>query len=95
MNGETVQKTTETANSLIAAIPPFNRHLILYLLDLICVFSSHSARNRMTWKRIIAAFQPSLLSGPPGTMNMEDYKVAAEIVIVFAILLENDLLVYA
>jgi len=94
LDEETAQKVGKTANSLVAAIPPLNRQLMLYILDLISVFSSHSRKNRMTKKRIVAAFQPSLLSGPPGTMETEDYELAAQIVILLTCLYSEELLVY-
>ena len=59
-------------------MPPLNRQLLIYLLDLLAVFASKSATNLMTSERLVAAFQPSLLSRPPSEMSAEDHTRAAD-----------------
>jgi hypothetical protein len=46
----------------------------------------------MTAERLAAAFQPSLLSGPPSIMNEEVYNEAIEIVVLLLGLNLDDLL---
>lgn len=38
--------------------PTPRRHLLLYLVDLLAIFSSHSRRNQMTPARLISTFSP-------------------------------------
>jgi hypothetical protein len=85
---------TERAQELVAALPPLNRQLLVYLFDVLAVFSSLSGTNGMTAHRLVAAFQPSLLSGPPGVMDADAYNVAAEIIVFLVALTENELLVF-
>ena len=63
------------------SLPPLNRQLLLYLLDLLAVFASKSDRNHMTSPRIVAAFQPAFLSRPPSEMSASDHLLAAETMI--------------
>jgi hypothetical protein len=60
-----------TLQELVTTLPPLNRQLLIYLLDLLAVFSSKSATNLMTSGRLVAAFQPSLPSRPPSEMSAE------------------------
>jgi hypothetical protein len=83
------------AKELCAALPPPNRDLLFYLLDLMSVISNHSAVNCMTAERLAAAFQPSLLSGPPSVMDEEAYNEAMEIVVLLLGLNLDDLLLFA
>ena len=62
---------------LIISLQPLNRQLLLYLLDLLAVFASKSDRNCMTSQRIVAAFQPALLSRTPSKMSASDHMLAA------------------
>jgi hypothetical protein len=63
------------------SLPPLNRHLLLYLLDLLAVFASNSDSNHMTPPCIVAAFQPAFLSRPPSEMSASDHLLAAETMI--------------
>jgi hypothetical protein len=51
-----------TVQQCVAHIPPLQRQLLLYLLDVFAVFILTSDTNGMTPARIVAAFQPSLLA---------------------------------
>ncbi len=68
------------AEELCAGLPLVNRALLFYILDLTAVFSCRSAVNGMTAERLAAAFQPSLLSGPPNVMDAEAHNAAIEII---------------
>jgi hypothetical protein len=65
----------------VFSLPPLNRQLLLYLLDLLAVFASKSDRNHMTSPRIVAVFQPAFLSRPPSEMSASDHLLAAETMI--------------
>ncbi|KAH7407222.1 Rho GTPase activation protein [Cadophora sp. MPI-SDFR-AT-0126] len=64
-----------------ANLPPLHRQLLIYLLELIAVFASKSDTNLMTTSRLIAVFQPSLLSKEPQSMTAEDHELAASAVV--------------
>ncbi len=49
---------------LIKELPPLNRQLLLYILDLLAVFASKSDLNRMTAANLAAIFQPGIISHP-------------------------------
>lgn len=67
-----------TLQRYITEIPPLNRQLLLYLLDLFAVFVC-SDMNKMTSARIVAAFQPSLLVREPSDgMSVVDHVRAAD-----------------
>ena len=46
----------------IGLLPPLSRQLLLYLLDILAVFASNSAVNKMTSARLARVFQPVILS---------------------------------
>ncbi|KAH6714433.1 Rho GTPase activation protein [Leptodontidium sp. MPI-SDFR-AT-0119] len=68
-------------------LPPLSRQLLLYLLDLLAVFASKSDENHMTSTRLVAVFQPSLLSKEPQSMTAEDHERAA---LVMVFMVENQ-----
>ncbi|KAI0144646.1 Rho GTPase activation protein [Xylariaceae sp. FL1272] len=79
-DGEDFEKVRVETQQLIRALPPSNRQLLIYLLDLIKVFGG-SRTNKMTVARLTAAFQPAILSKPPAEMDAEAYAVAGRVVI--------------
>ena len=76
-----VSKVIVKCQQAIFSLPPVNRQLLLYLLDLLAVFASKSDKNHMTSPRIVAAFQPAFLSRPPSEMSASDHLLAAETMI--------------
>lgn len=72
---------------LIIVLPPLHRQLLLYLLDLCQVFVHRADKNGMTSERIVAAFQPALLSRLPSEMSPSDHTLAANTMI---FLIENQ-----
>jgi hypothetical protein len=72
---------------LITELPPLNRQLLLYLLDLLAVFAAKSDQNRMTSQNLAAIFQPGMLSHPNHAMAPEEYRLN-QCVIIF--LIENQ-----
>ncbi|KAK4193600.1 putative Rho-GTPase-activating protein [Podospora australis] len=72
---------------LITELPPLNRQLLLYILDLLAVFSAKSDQNRMNSQNLAAIFQPGMLSHPAHAMAPEEYRLN-QCVIIF--LIENQ-----
>ena len=66
---------------LVTEMPPLNRMLLLYLLDTLAVFASKADQNLMTSQRLVAAFQPALLSREPSAMSADDHVRAADTMI--------------
>lgn len=76
-----------TYQKLITELPPLNRQLLLYILDLLAVFSSKSELNRMTSANLSAIFQPGLLSHPNHDMSPQEYRLSQDVLI---FLIENQ-----
>lgn len=76
-----------TYQQLITELPPLNRQLLLYILDLLAVFAAKSEENRMTSQNLAAIFQPGMLSHPQHAMAPEEYRLN-QCVIIF--LIENQ-----
>ncbi|KAL2134266.1 hypothetical protein VTI74DRAFT_633 [Chaetomium olivicolor] len=72
---------------LITELPPLNRQLLLYILDLLAVFAAKSDQNRMTSQNLAAIFQPGMLSHPAHAMAPDEYRLN-QCVIIF--LIENQ-----
>lgn len=72
---------------LITELPPLNRQLLLYLLDLLAVFAAKADENRMNSQNLAAIFQPGMLSHPSHDMSPEEYRLN-QCVIIF--LIENQ-----
>lgn len=77
----------EKYQQLITELPPLNRQLLLYILDLLAVFAAKSDENRMTSQNLAAIFQPGMLSHPSHAMAPEEYRLN-QCVIIF--LIENQ-----
>lgn len=67
-----------TLQGLVATLPPLSQQLLMYLLDLLSMFVLKSESNLMTSQRLVAAFQPSLLSRPPSEMSADDHTQASD-----------------
>ena len=50
--------TIRVYQHIITELPPLNRQLLLYILDLLAVFASKSDLNKMTTPNLAAIFQP-------------------------------------
>ncbi|KIW58992.1 hypothetical protein, variant 1 [Exophiala xenobiotica] len=72
---------------LITELPPLNRQLLLYILDLLAVFASKSDLNRMTAANLAAIFQPGIISHPSHDMAPEEYRLSQDVLI---FLIENQ-----
>jgi hypothetical protein len=76
-----------TYQRLIKELPPLNRQLLLYILDLLTVFAAKSDINRMTAANLSAIFQPGLLSHPDHYMSPDEYKLSQDVLV---FLIENQ-----
>lgn len=72
---------------LITELPPLNRQLLLYILDLLAVFASKSDLNRMTAANLAAIFQPGIISHPSHDMSPLEYRLSQDVLI---FLIENQ-----
>ncbi|ODA81195.1 hypothetical protein RJ55_04159 [Drechmeria coniospora] len=72
---------------LITELPPLNKQLLLYILDLLAVFAAKSDENRMNSQNLAAIFQPGMLSHPTHAMAPEEYRLN-QCVLIF--LIENQ-----
>ena len=72
---------------LIRELPPLNRQLLLYILDLLAVFASKSDLNRMPSPNLSAIFQPCSISHPQHDMAPEEYKLSQDVLV---FLIENQ-----
>lgn len=77
----------ERYQRLITELPPLNRQLLLYILDLLAVFAAKADENRMNSQNLAAIFQPGMLSHPNHAMAPEEYRLN-QCVIIF--LIENQ-----
>lgn len=73
--------------ALITELPPLNRQLLLYILDLLAVFASKADLNKMTTPNLAAIFQPGLLSHPQHDMAPQEYRLSQDVLI---FLIENQ-----
>ncbi|KAJ5121747.1 hypothetical protein N7448_002879 [Penicillium atrosanguineum] len=80
-------KAVDTYQRLIIELPPLNKQLLLYILDLLAVFASKSDQNRMTSANLSAIFQPGMLSHPQHDMAPAEYKLSQDVLI---FLIENQ-----
>lgn len=87
-----VPKAIVTYQKLITELPPLNRQLLLYILDLLAVFASKSDENRMTSANLSAIFQPGMLSHPIHDMEPEQYRLSQD-VLIFLIVNQDHFLI--
>ncbi|KAJ6179996.1 hypothetical protein N7519_010457 [Penicillium mononematosum] len=73
-------KAVETYQNLIIELPPLNKQLLLYILDLLAVFASKSDQNRMPSANLHAV-------PPQHDMSPEEYKLSQDVLI---FLIENQ-----
>ncbi|KAK9314525.1 hypothetical protein V1524DRAFT_137534 [Lipomyces starkeyi] len=68
-------------HALIQQLPPANRQLLLYILDLLHLFAKNSKKNMMPAANLAAIFQPCILSHPSHHTLPEEYTTSQEAVI--------------
>ncbi|KAI0104326.1 Rho GTPase activation protein [Nemania sp. FL0031] len=79
--GATDEDLIEPTRPLIMALPPLNRQLLLYILDILAVFADNFDINKMTVERLAATFQPAILSARPAKINTEAHSNSTRMVI--------------
>ncbi|KAK5128245.1 hypothetical protein LTR85_002912 [Meristemomyces frigidus] len=87
-----VEAAVSTYNTLVHEIPPLNRQLLLYILDVLAVFASKSEINKMTVVQLAALFQPGILAHPQHALSVEELNLS-HAVLIFLIERQDDLLV--
>lgn len=85
--GFDIAKAISTYQQLITELPPLNRQLLLYILDLLAVFASKSDENRMNAQNLAAIFQPGMISHPQHDMAPVEYRLSQDVLI---FLIENQ-----
>lgn len=86
------EQVIRTYQQLITELPPLNRQLLLYLLDLLAVFASKSDENRMGSQNLAAIFQPGMLSHPNHAMVPQEYQLN-QCVVIFLIQNQDHFLI--
>jgi len=81
LDAQTKSGLLETIRLALEETPEVDRHLLLYLLDLLQACVRHSNHNLMTSDRLVAVFQPSLLSLRPGEMSIEEHQIAHQVMV--------------
>lgn len=82
-----MDRIIQTYQQLITELPPLNRQLLLYILDLLAVFASKSDENRMNSANLAAIFQPGMLSHPQHDMAPGEYRLSQDVLV---FLIENQ-----
>ncbi|KAI9792666.1 MAG: hypothetical protein M1816_001765 [Peltula sp. TS41687] len=72
---------------VITELPPLNRQLLLYILDLLAVFASKADINKMPSTNLAAIFQPGMLFHPSHDMMPEEYDFSQQVLV---FLIENQ-----
>jgi len=87
MEDEWHTKLVRAYQDCIRELPPLNRQLLVYLIDLLALFASKSDSNKMTSNRLACTFNPALVSRKPAEMDETQHRLA-QYVIIF--LIENQ-----
>ena len=81
LGGFDVSVAISTYQRLITELPPLNRQLLLYILDLLAVFASKADKNRMDASNLASIFQPGMLNHPDHMMKPTEYSLNQDVVI--------------
>lgn len=82
-----LEKTIVAYQKLITELPPLNRQLLLYILDLLAVFASKADENRMNAHNLSTIFSPGMLSHPDHDQAPQEYRLNQDVII---FLIENQ-----
>ncbi|CAO3612104.1 unnamed protein product [Mucor hiemalis] len=83
----TEEEKVDAFQSLIEQLPNVHQYLLLYLLDMLCLFSLCSESTKMDLASLATAFSPCIFSDPNDAMNPLKYKEAQQVV---AFLIEHQ-----
>ncbi|KAI9362199.1 Rho GTPase activation protein [Pilaira anomala] len=64
---------------LIEQLPTPNQYILIYLLDMLCLFSTCSDNTKMDLSSLATVFAPAILSDPNDPMNPTRYKEAQRV----------------
>lgn len=73
--------TIATYRTLITQLPPLNRQLLLYILDMLAIFAAKSNITKMTAANLAVIFQPGMLHHPDDDKIPEAYRLSQDVVI--------------
>jgi hypothetical protein len=79
--GWPIERAIPRMQELVSSLPPVNRQLLLYILDLLAVFASKAEQNRMTSENLSAIFQPGVLSHPRDDMAPQEYHLSQKVLV--------------
>ncbi|KAK7690455.1 hypothetical protein QCA50_005553 [Cerrena zonata] len=68
-----------TYKRLIRSLPRPNQYLLLYVLDLLHVFSRKSDKNLMDAKNLAVIFRPALLSHPSHELSPKEHQLSQDV----------------
>lgn len=71
----------KTFQHLITELPPLNRQLLLYILDLLAVFAAKSEANNMDASNLAVIFQPGILHRPDHNLSPDEYRLNQDVLI--------------
>ncbi|KAF8340603.1 Rho GTPase activation protein [Cantharellus anzutake] len=71
-----VEKVISEFKALIHSMPRGNQYLLLYVLDLLSVFSRKSDKNLMTAQNLAVIFRPGIISHPDQELSPEQHKLS-------------------
>lgn len=71
-----IKAVVKRYETLISELPPLNRQLLMYILDLLSIFAARCEKNLMPAANLAAIFQPSLLSHPTHDMAPDEYHLS-------------------
>lgn len=66
-------------HQLVASCPQANQYLLLYILDLLALFSHKSSINKMTCQNLAIVFQPSILTYS-NLSSKDDHALAVQVI---------------
>lgn len=70
-----------TYRRLIKDMPRANQYLLLYVLDLLSVFSRKSDKNLMTESNLAVIFRPGIISHPSHEMQPHEHALSQEVLV--------------
>lgn len=71
--------TIQRFQKLVMQLPASSRDLLLYLLDLMAVFSEKAVDNKMTVPKLAAIFQPGILSHPEHCLSPSEQQLSQDV----------------
>jgi hypothetical protein len=89
---ESTDSLVKHTQQQVLELPPLNRQLLLYLLDMLSVVARRADLNKMPSARLVSAFHPAVLSRRPQEMDEGEHRLAQDVVIFFVEQQDNFLI---